>query len=199
MDPLEKQICSKIRLGDEKAYEYLFKGYYGSLCAYAMDLLKSKDQSEEIVQEILIHMWENRSNLDINTSLKAYLYRTVHNQCINFLKHQSVIKNRAIKYVEEAQFSHAYDHSIDEELPNDQFFYDGFEEDILQTINMLPEQCGKIFRMSRFDGLRYEDISQKLNISVNTVKTQIRRALEKLRHTISLKVSKSEEQSVHWL
>jgi RNA polymerase sigma-70 factor (ECF subfamily) len=74
MDLSEKELCEKIRLGDEKAFEYIFKSYYALLCTYAFDLVKDDGLAEDVVQEVLIKVWENRSKIDIRTSLKAYIY-----------------------------------------------------------------------------------------------------------------------------
>lgn len=188
MNHLEKELCSKIKLGDEKAFEYIFKSYYALLCTYAFDLVKDDELAEDVVQEILIKVWENRGKIDIRTSLKAYLYRSVYNHCINSLKHIQVIKNLEDKYTEDTLLNVDFVLLTDEEYTLDGYFYEGLELDIEEAIQSLPEQCRIIFQMSRFENLSYEEIARKLDISVNTVKTQMRRALEKLRTNIKKKI-----------
>jgi RNA polymerase sigma-70 factor (ECF subfamily) len=158
------------------------------LCTYAFDLVKDDGLSEDVVQEILIKFWENRCKIDIRTSLKAYLYRSVYNHCINLLKHIKVVKNLEDKYTEDTLLNVESALLMEEEFTLDDYFYEGLELDIEDAIHSLPEQCRIIFQMSRFENLSYEEIAQKLNISVNTVKTQIRRALEKLRANIKKKI-----------
>lgn len=192
MTPLEKEICLKIKMGDEKAFEYLFKSYYSLLCIYACDLLKNEDLSKEIVQETLIRIWENRQSFEINTSLKSYLYRSIHNTCINQIKHTQVLKNQADKYSEEIRYYPEL--FVDEEYSLDQYLYEGVEEDILEAINSLPEQCRVIFRMNRFEMLRYDEIAKNLNVSTNTIKTQIRRALEKIRASVKNKIASNTKK-----
>lgn len=189
MNLLEKEILTKIRFGDEKAFEFIFKSYYATLCTYAFDLLKNNALAEEVVQEILIRVWENRTKIDITVSVKSYLYKCVHNQCVNLIKHIQVIKNQSEKYLNDIQSNTEISSLTDNEFTLETFFYEGLEDDIETVILSLPEQCRKIFRMSRFEMLSHEEIAQRLDISVNTIKTQIRRALEKLKTSIGKKIS----------
>jgi len=110
-----------------------------------------------------------------------YIYRSVYNHCINLLKHIQIEKKVEDKYTEETLLNIEFVLSTEEAYTLDDYFYDGIENDIVEAIQSLPEQCRIIFQMSRFEDLTYEEIARKLDISVNTVKTQIRRALEKLR------------------
>lgn len=198
MNHLEKDLCVKIKSGDEKAFEYVFKSYYALLCTYAFDLVKDDGLAEDVVQEILIKVWENRGKIDIQTSLKAYLYRSVYNHCINLLKHLRVVKNLEDRYTEDV-LSNAEFTLLTEEYPLDDYFYEGLERDIDEAITSLPEQCRIIFQMSRFENLSYEEIARKLDISVNTVKTQIRRALEKLRTSIKKKVVEHQRPPIEFI
>ena len=188
MSFLEKEIIERIASGDEKAFELLFKSYYSILCAYAFDILKKNEWAEEVVQNTFIKIWESRAKIEINQSLKSYLYRSIHNQCINFLKHQQVVSLKRQKYIEEVKNESVAD-NIEEEFTLSPYFYEGLEEDIENEILALPDQCQKIFRMSRFEMLSHQDIAQRLNISVNTVKTQIRRALTRIRSSLEKKIS----------
>lgn len=181
MSPFEIDICNKIRSGDEKAFEYIFKKYYSILCIYASDLVKNDDLAEDVVHETLIRIWENRTDLTITTSLHSYLYRSVHNNCINRLKHMQVARNQFEKYTRDALLNAELMLTTDEDYTLEPYFFDGFEACLEDAINSLPEQCAAVFKLSRFGELSYQEIASKLNISVNTVKTQIGRALDKLR------------------
>jgi RNA polymerase sigma-70 factor (ECF subfamily) len=189
MTSLEKEVLSKVKSGDEKAFEFVFKSYYTALCAYACDLLKLDDEAEEIVQEVLIKFWEFRDQIEITTSIKAYLYRSVHNQCLNFIRHSKVIKSLSDKFSEEIIHSFELTLNSDAEFTLDYYFYDGIEQDIQNSIHELPDQCRRIFQLSRFERLRHDQIAELMGISVNTVKTQIARALEKLRIVIGKKIA----------
>jgi len=188
MTSFDKELCHKIKLGDESAFEYVYKSYYALLCCYAYDLVKNTDLAEEIVQELLIKIWENRDKLVITISLKSYLYRSVHNQCINIIKHNQVTNNLAHKYSEDLRLNADLTMISDEEFTLEDYLYDGLEKDIEKAVETLPDQCRVIFQMSRFGMLSYKAIAKELKISENTVKTQIRRALEKLRADIARKI-----------
>jgi RNA polymerase sigma-70 factor, ECF subfamily len=184
MTLLENEIWNRIRSGDEKAFEYLFKSYYSLLCGYAYDLLKNDEMAEEAVQETMIRIWENRMKLDIKTSVKAYLYRSVHNHCVNVINRIKIEKKHSGRYHEDMKQDLKVDNINYPQIDLVPHIYDGIEKDIEAAIQSLPEQCRKIFNMSRFDRMTYKEIATELNISVNTVKTQLRRALEKIRDSI---------------
>ncbi len=189
MTSLEKEVLRKVKDGDGRAFEFIFKSYYPALCTYAFDLLKFDDEAEEIVQEVLIKFWELREQIEISTSIKAYLYRSVHNQCINFIRHSKVIKSQSDKFSEEIIQSFELTLNTDTDFSLDYYFYDGIEQDIQNTIHDLPDQCRRVFQLSRLDKLPHEQIADLLGVSVNTVKTQISRALEKLRIVIGKKIA----------
>jgi RNA polymerase sigma-70 factor (ECF subfamily) len=161
----------------------VFKGYYPILCSYACDLIRDVDQAKEVVQEVLVKLWLNRAKVEINTSLKSYLYRSVHNHCLNHVKHKCVEKRLRDQYEKDLPAD-----SDTQEYDLDSYFYEGIEKDIEEIIGDLPYQCHNVFCLSRFERLSYEAIAKKLNISVNTVKTQMRRALEKLRTQLTVKI-----------
>jgi RNA polymerase sigma-70 factor (ECF subfamily) len=184
----DDELIHLLNGGDEKTYEVIFKRYYAALCAYAFDLLKNEDVSEEIVQEIFLKLWENRATLEVRVSLKSYLYRIIHNQCLNFLKHDVVVKKLSQKYSQELQLNAELTLMTDQDFLLDSYFYPGVENDIEMAVNSLPEQCKVVFHLSRYEMLGHEQIASRLNISVNTVKTQISRALEKLRSILKPKL-----------
>jgi RNA polymerase sigma-70 factor (family 1) len=184
----DEELVQLLNGGDEKSYEVIFKRYYAALCSYAFDLLKDEVFSEEIVQEAFLKLWENRATLEIRVSLKSYLYKSIHNQCLNFIKHDLVVKKLSGMYSKEIQLKTEITLLTDQNFSLDTYFYDGIENDIELAINTLPEQCKIIFQLSRYEMLGYEQIAIKLNISVNTVKTQISRALDKLRTILYPKI-----------
>jgi len=181
MNNIEKEILSKIQEGDIKVFDFLFNSYYSILCVYAKGLLRVSQIAEEVVQDVFLKLWNGRSALSINISLKAYLYKTVHNRCLNYIRDhstQKVIKEFSIDDIksrfELLEIESSY--SILDELLSDQI-----EDDLNQAIDSLPEQGKKIFCLCRFQGLSYSEVAEQLNISVSTVKTQMLRSIEKLK------------------
>ena len=179
----EKDLVLKIKRGDFLSFEILFKKYYKNLCFFAEHYVREKPMSEEIVSNFFFNFWEKRKSINIEISVKSYLYSSIHKQCIKYLEHLKVMK----KYEEYATnmlknkellapMSTGYPlaNLISKEIVNE----------IEQAINDLPEKCKEIFCLSRFEEMNYEEISNKLNISINTVRTQMTRALQKLRERL---------------
>ena len=173
----DPEIVQAIRKGDEAAYERTFRFYYPRLCNYASSLLKDEEDAEEIVQTVFITIWEKREELEITLSLKSYLYRAVHNHCLNRFKHASVkeaYREYSINYIPQSY------ESVTESIHADEL-----AERIEKAIRLLPEQCQKAFRMSRFEELKYQEIADQLNISIKTVENQIGKALKILRNELA--------------
>jgi len=123
-----------------------------------------------VVQSIMMKLWERREELDIQTSVRSYLFRAVYNQCINQLEHVAIKK----KYDVSVRHS-----SRDEQLPD--VFPAELEDSIRKAVDALPTECRRIFIMSRYEEMKYSEIAEKLGISVNTIQNQICKALKILR------------------
>lgn len=177
----DADLFLKIRNDNQSAFEVVFLRYYSSLCSYAFTIAGNKDVSEEIVQDIFVKFWENRNQIEINSSLKAYLYRTVHNQCINHLESRKIrnqySKSQMLAYeknlIEMVPFSNDY--------PIANLIAQELEEKIQKSIIALPEQCREVFLLIRIQNKSYQEVANQLGISVNTVKTQMQRAIFKLK------------------
>jgi len=169
----EQQYWQLISEGDKKAYEQLFRAYYQILCNYSCSLLKDKDEAEEVVQTIFYNLWNKRESLQINISVKSYLYRAVHNDSLNKLKHKKVRNSYADDYKTYATVSSAGGQQILEAKE--------LNREISEAIESLPEQCRLVFRLSRFEQLKYAEIAAQLDISVKTVENHMGKALKLLR------------------
>ncbi len=170
---LDNEIVAALRQSDERAFERLFRTHYASLCGYAYTFLKDDADGEEVAQTVFLTLWEKRETLDITVSLKAYLYRAVHNHCLNRIKHLRIRAGHA-EYVL-ATAEPGYDSATAQLIGTE------LEVRIQTAIAQLPAQCQAIFRMSRFEELRYQEIADELNLSVKTVENQIGKALKILR------------------
>jgi len=167
-------LAQRIVLGDQQAFELLFRKYYIRLCGFANKFLNNPDEAQDIVQEVFSTIWENRELIDSDNSLKAYIFKITQNLSINKLKRKEVESRFTeiykLVYIDHKEFS-SYESLIAKEL----------EENISQVIDKLPPECSKVFKMSRVDGLKYHEIANTLNISVKTVETQMSKALRILR------------------
>lgn len=155
-------------------FEDLFKTHFKALHAYAYTIVKDEVIAEEIVQSIFLKLWEKRSNLTIHTSIKAFLYRSVYNESLNYHKHQKVKSS--------FQQHHVYvrGNELDDDSSN-RVQLKELEGQLRHALNKLPEGCRTIFQMSRFEDLKYREIADHLNISIKTVENQMGKALRILR------------------
>ena len=162
---------------DDDTFELLFKTHFKALHAYGMSILRDEQEAEEIVQQVFLKFWEKRNTLTIETSVKAYLYKSVYNDCLNHLRN---FKTR-LKYQGEAQrMTDLYERPASARVEMNEF------QNILnEAINELPEKCRTIFQMSRFEELKYKEIAEKLGLSVKTVENQMSKALKILRLELS--------------
>ncbi|WP_028663731.1 RNA polymerase sigma-70 factor [Runella zeae] len=173
MQLTDTQILSAIRQGDERVFETIFRKHYASLCTYGRSILHDAEEAEEIVQTVFVNIWEKREELEITQSLKSYLFRAVHNHCLNRIKHQKV-RNEHQEYA-------TYYQETTYESVSDTVYKNELETQLSLAIEKLPEQCRIIFKLSRFNELRYQEIADQLGLSVKTVENQIGKALKILR------------------
>jgi RNA polymerase sigma-70 factor, ECF subfamily len=159
-------------------FSKLYSDYYVLLCTVADQYLKDKYLAEEIVGDIFLNFWEKYNDITIISSVKAYLIRAVQNRCVNYLEHLKVEQKLKQKIEAESTWLGLTE---SDNYPLGCLYEKELDSLIRKAMTSLPEQCRKIFLLSRDEELTYEEISQALNISVNTVKTQIKIALVKLR------------------
>jgi RNA polymerase sigma-70 factor, ECF subfamily len=173
-----KILAKDIANGNFDAYEELFNTYYEVLCHHALKYTSDAAMAQDVVSDVFARIWEKRSQLQIDTSVKSYLYRAVTNQCIDTLR-----KNYHKKTVLVDSFQHcetSCDSTITYSAPETRELAMAIE----LAVRNLPKQCGIIFRLSREAGLKYQEIASQLNISVKTVETQMGRAFKALRVSI---------------
>ena len=183
MENTEKDIVNKIRNGNIGAYEQVYSLYAGSLLLFANSVLGDFDTAKDIVQDVFLIIWEKRNFLYITSSLKAYLYKSVRNACLDYIKHQKVInKYNDLARDELFKIEINYLNSVYE--PTEEMQFDTRLNEINKAIELLPEQCRKIFKLSRFEGLKNREIATQLGLSVRSVDTQIYRALKTLRNNL---------------
>ena len=181
MTNFEKDIIQSLQQSDEHTFELLFKMYFRKLCVYANNYLHNKEESENIVKDSFVKIWEKRAELSIDTSLAGYLYTTVRNHAINHLQRDrrktSFLKNA------DKDFELEYEAFLSciEDYPAANLTLQDINERIRKVVDTLPPQCREVFVLSRFEMLSHEEISKRTGITVSTIKTQIVRALTKLR------------------
>ena len=134
-------------------------------------MIHDDDEAEEIVQEMFFRIWDKRNQLEIRSSVKNYLFRSVKNLCINYITHNKIKSEYAGKILSD----------VNTREIGESYFEPELAEKIEKCIDELPEKRKRIFRMSRENGLKYHEIAEKLGISVKTVEVQMGMALKTLR------------------
>ena len=173
MSKLDEDLkyIEQISASNQAAFDYLFKKYYDPMYQCAGRYIREPQLAENAVQDVFVKIWIQRDSLLINTNVKAYLFTAVKNHLLNQIKQEkrlSSIDN--------------YIHLPDEEnkTPENMHLRNETAIAVQKAIDQLPDRCKEIFKMHRYDKLKYHEIASILGISINTVKTQIKRALKSL-------------------
>lgn len=168
----DEELLLLISRDDHKALEILFNRYYQALCFFSNRFLNNKYLVEEAVSDVFLNIWLKRGRIQIQSSIKAYLYTAVRNQSINYLKKKDYnFEDLEIVDKERVIANLSPDHFI---------YHEELKNEIEKIIRNLPEKRQLIFRMNRIDGFSYKEIAEVLSISVNTVQNQMGHAVKYL-------------------
>ncbi|MCD6091200.1 MAG: RNA polymerase sigma-70 factor [Bacteroidales bacterium] len=162
-----------IKKGNIQEYELLFREYFQPLLSYAVSIIKSEANAEEIVQDIFFGIWKNKKSLDIHTSFSSYLYKAVYNNCLQLLKREK----RKLNYQQDGRNWNNHE-SMN---PGEILLYNELSVKINKVVEELPENCKTIFKLNRYQGLKYSEIADKLAISIKTVEANMTKALKYLK------------------
>ena len=166
----------KISGGDRPAFGRLFNLFYVRLCLYAESIVRDSSAAEDIVQNVFCLLWEKRESLNIGTSVKSYLYRSVYNNALNVLKHDRV-KQDFLKFIQEYRSESEFEprELIDRESR------EALLQEVDKAIEQLPGQCREVFLLSRFSGKKAPEIAEIMHLSLRTVENHLYRATRQLR------------------
>lgn len=172
--PNQNDILSRLGRNDKTALRELFHQHYPSVCQAIHRFIHDRNLVEDLAQEVFIRFWEKRQQIDIHSSIPAYLRRMAVNEALGYLR-------RNKHYIEEItpQVSNDTDFSGEE-----QYLHNELAQTIQEAIQQLPPRCRLVFQMSRFEDLSYKEIATQLNISVKTVENQMGKALKQLREQL---------------
>lgn len=168
----QRGVLKEKRL-DDGSFERLFREYFTPLMKFAIKIIGNENDARETVHQVFINLWEKRSEIDLSVPLKSYLFTSVHNRSLNVIRDRKKFAGDRIP-----EESGMWDVSAQIEAME-------LEEKILEALETLPERCREIFEMSRFQGLKYNEIAIRLEISVKTVENQISKALKLLREKLA--------------
>jgi RNA polymerase sigma-70 factor, ECF subfamily len=173
----EADLIRRIRAGDERALEAVFRAHYQAMCAVVRRIVFAPDIAEELVQDVFLRLWAKRETLSEIDSLRTYLYRAARNTALNHLRRRKL--ENAFEEKETAKGEPAASEATDDSATADEL-----AGAVREAIGRLPDRCREIFLMSRDGGLTYGQIASELGISIKTVETQMGRALRSLRMSL---------------
>ncbi len=171
----DRQIFEAIKRDEHGAYEMVFRKFYRPMTAYAFRFLGNLSDSESIVQEVFLRLWQNRHQMVITSSLQNYLFRSVKNHCINYIEHERIKTDYQTMVI---------NNETDRTDYSEFFLEFGLVSKIEKAIAALPQKRQEIFRLAREEGLKYREIAERLELSVKTVETQMTLALKQLRESL---------------
>lgn len=172
----QDKILEALKGQDRDAYKYLFNEYFEKLVFFAEYFVLEREEAEDIVQDVFYEIWENSSGLKISSNLKSYLFVQVKNKCLNRIKHLNVVDKHK-QWLWEAQvYADIPEVEIDSELM----------QKVYAAIDELPAQSRQIFTDCVLNGKKYIEVAEDMDISINTVNTQMKRAYKKLRNKLGI-------------
>lgn len=166
-------VLEQLKKKDKKAFEELFKSQYEPLVQFTYKYLNDIDEAEEVVQETFYKLWEKSREIDIEISLKSYLYQSVRNASLNIIKHKSVER----KYIKDSL--HNKENSTVNFMEIDEL-----KTKISEAVSQLPPACKEVFELSRYEQKKHKEIAEQLNISVKTVENHVGKALKILKKSL---------------
>lgn len=175
-------------LQDKAQFEAAFRAHYRSLVAYAARMLGDRDQAEDTVQQVFVSIWERRDQREEPANTVGYLMRSVHNACLNTLQHEKV-KGEHKAHILSSPVDNHWERALETEE---------FKQLLRRGVQRLPTECRRVFLMSRAEGLKYQQIADKLGISVKTVENQMGKALRMLRETVNESEAAPILKTIFW-
>lgn len=169
-------LFDQVKRDNLSSYEVIFKRYYKELYRFAFTYVRDATIAEEMAQEVFLYIWEKRAQIEIQTTLKTYLYSAVKNKCLNYIKLE-LPKQQSMADISEVMLSVSTGNK--DEGENEQI-----KKHIQKSIDALPKKCRAIFLLSRNAGMTYEEIAEELGLSKKTVENQMGIALKKLRESL---------------
>ena len=171
---MDKEFIKRINAGDKTAFGQIFDLYFNALCAFSYRYIPDRSDVEDIIQEVFIAFWKHNKEFNSINAVKAFLYTSARNKCLNYLKHRNVVQKHQSALIYELESEQFFRNHIVEE--------DAFNQ-LYSEIYKLPEAAQNIMILA-LKGLKNQEIADELNVSVNTVKTQKKIAYAKLKNNL---------------
>ena len=180
-DLVDKAIVQQVNKGSEQAFAELYKAYYAYLNAVAIYYLQDKEVAQEVVDDVFLNVWEKRENLIF--PIHYYLVRSVQNGCLNYIRSQRALQTALDGHRDEVLFF-LEEHILSTSTPLEDVELKETEAEIRRVVNNLPVKMRAVFEAYFYDGKSAEEIAEEMNLSVNTIRVQIKNALDKLKQSL---------------
>jgi len=174
---IEKSLIKELVLGNQRSFKLIFDQYYVWLYNYVHKLSNDRKLSEDLVQNVFLKLWEKKSSLQINASLKSYLFAACHNEFLMHLRAQK----RVVDMLEDLRFEALTELYIEKDENVQEMNWSRIES----AVELLPKKCREVFKLSRFERKRHKEIAKILGISTKTVEIHITKALRFLKTNVS--------------
>jgi len=169
----DEKLMQEIKAGNMFAFDVLYKKYSKRLYKFAYSILKSSEESENIVQDVFLNLWENRHKVEKDSSVKYYVFTIAYNSAISIIR-KKTRESQFIEYLKSLQ-------DLNQEPVNIELEYNELTDKLNDIINHLPDRQKEVYLLHRVEGLKYQEIAERLNISVNTIENHMSRALKTIR------------------
>jgi RNA polymerase sigma-70 factor (ECF subfamily) len=172
----DEELMHEIKAGNMLAFDELYRKYIRRLYRFSYSILKSREEAENIVQNVFLNLWQNREKAEKISSVKYYVFTIAYNSAISIIR-KKARESQFIEYVKTLQ-------DMKEEPVDLQFEYKELDERVSAIINSLPVRQKEVYQLHRIEGLKYAEISERLNISINTIENHMSRALKTIREKL---------------
>lgn len=180
-DLVDKAVVQQVNKGSEQAFAELYKAYYAYLNAVAIYYLQDKEVAQEVVDDVFLNVWEKRENLVF--PIHYYLVRSVQNGCLNYIRSQRALQTALDGHRDEVLFF-LEEHILSTSTPLEDVELKETEAEIRRVVDNLPIKMRVVFEAYFYDGKSAEEIAEEMNLSVNTIRVQIKNALDKLKQSL---------------
>jgi len=172
----DEELMREIKADNMFAFDVLYKKYSKRLYKFGYSILKSKEEAENLIQDVFLNLWENRQKVEKNSSIQYYLFSIAYNSAISVIRK----KTREANFIE---FLRSLP-EITEEAVNVELEYNELTNKLDEIIKALPQRQKEVYLLHRVEGLKYSEIAERLKISVNTIENHMSRALKTIREKL---------------
>ena len=172
----DEDLMQEIKAGNMFAFDALYKKYCKRVYKFGYSILKTREEVENLMQDVFLNLWKNRYKVEKDSSIKSYIFTTTYNSAISIIR-KKARESEFIEYLKSVQ-------EINEEPVNVELEYNELTEKVNDIVNHLPDRQKEVYLLHKVEGLKYLEIAERLNISVNTIENHMCRALKTIREKL---------------